>query len=320
MNRSKYHNKYDPLLDDEVWAFIERTNACYPENTVNFTIEKQREIYDAMCKAFFAGYPGGITSIDSFIQSADSEIGIRQYSRQDTLAVASVIYCHGGGYVVGGLESHDDICAEICKQTGYQVFSVDYRLSPEYLHPAACQDTLQAFQYVASLNDLPIVLAGDSAGGNLVAATCHLTRKNTRKPAGQVLIYPELGGDMSKGSYVEHSEAPLLNIREVEYYAGVRGGGLTHSQDPAFSPLADNSFDELPPTVIFSAKCDPLCDDGRQYRDRITGAGGRAWWINEPGLVHGYLRARHSSDKAGASFQRIIAAIAMLGANRWEFD
>ncbi len=313
-------NKYDALLNEEVWAFIDRTNACYPEDTVNFSIEEQRQTYDAMCAEFFAGYPSGITSKDRSVRTDNVEIAVRQYGQKDTDPHAQVIYCHGGGYVVGGLESHDDICAEICKLTGYAVFSIDYRLSPEHLHPAAFLDTLNGFEYVAGLTDLPIVVVGDSAGGNLVSALCHQTRSHERKPAGQVLIYPELGGDMSTGSYVEHNDAPLLNIKDVEYYCGIRNKGQDLLGDPTYSPLSDADFSALPATVVLAAECDPLSDDGEHYCDHIKQAGGQAKFIREPGLVHGYLRARHSVKKANDSFARITAAISMLGKGGWDFE
>lgn len=324
MTSSGKSNKYDALLDKEVWAFIDRTNARYPEDTVNLSIEKQRQIYDMMCVEFFAGYPSGITSKDLSIKTDDGEIAIRQYSQNEVEPWADpqahVIYCHGGGYVVGGLESHDDICAEICKQTGYPVFSIDYRLSPEHLHPAAFRDTLNGFVHVAGLSELPIVVVGDSAGGNLVSALCHWTRSHLRKPAGQVLIYPELGGAMSTGSYVEHCAAPLLNIKDVEYYCGIRNNGKNLLDDPTYSPLGDTDFSTLPPTVVIAAECDPLSDDGKHYCNYINQVGGQAKFILEPGLIHGYLRARHSVKKAKDSFERIIAAISMLGSKRWEFD
>ena len=313
-------NKYDALLDEEVWAFIDRTNACYPEDTVNRSIDEQRKIYDAMCAEFSVGYPSGMTRKDLSIETDDGEIAIRQYVQKEVDPLAHVIYCHGGGYVVGGLESHDDICAEICKQTGYSVFSIDYRLSPEHLHPAAFLDTLSGFEHVAGLTELPIVVVGDSAGGNLVSALCHQTRSHKRTPVGQVLIYPELGGDLSTGSYVEHCDAPLLNIKDVEYYSGIRNNGRDLPDDPTYSPLGDTDFSALPATVVLAAECDPLSDDGEHYCDHIKQAGGQAKFIREPGLVHGYLRARHSVKKANDSFARITTAVSMLGSGRWEFD
>ncbi|MCF6322584.1 MAG: alpha/beta hydrolase [Rhizobiaceae bacterium] len=318
-NRVDYPEKYNALIDEETWAFIEHTNTWYPPDVAAMPIEKNREIYNAMCREFFNGYPQEVVSSDQTINVAHGKVACRLYSSEIVKARACVVYGHGGGFVVGGLDSHDDICAEICAATGFNVFSIDYRLSPEHAHPAAFDDMLAGFEYTAEQNDLPIVMAGDSAGATLAAAVCHQTRGAKRKPVGQVLIYPSLGGDMSKGSYVEHGDAPLLNIKDMSFYTGIRSGGSDFSSDPSYAPLVDRDFSQLPPSVIISAQCDLLSDDGREYRDRILQAGGRAVWFNETGLVHGYLRARHSVERAKGSFTRFVDAISMLGEGRWSY-
>ena len=308
---------YSVLIDDETWAFINRTNSFYPPDATDLTIEQQRDVYDEMCRAFFAGYPKTVSSTDRFVDAGDRQIPIRVYEENGTEPVAICLYFHGGGFVVGGLDSHDDVCADLCDATGFRVISVDYRLAPEHLHPASFRDCLAVFEHVAATSDQPIVLCGDSAGGNLAAAVTHHVRRHERAPVGQVLIYPGLGGDTEQGSYLTHAEAPMLRTRDTLYYANVRGGGFNWSTDPRFAPLNDTDFTGLPPTVVISAECDPLSDDGRQYCDKIAAAGGRAIWNNEPGLVHAYLRARHSVERARASFRRIGTALHLLGQRRW---
>jgi acetyl esterase len=308
---------YRKLIDAETWAFIERTSAWYPPETVDYTIERQREIYDRMCREFFSGYPEGVTAETMAIEASGRSIPVRLYRPGLSDGPAVVLYFHGGGFILGGLDSHDDVCAELCGRTGYTVVSVDYRLAPEHRHPAAFDDALAAFEWAISAFAQPIVLAGDSAGGNLAAAVSHATRGHPRRPAGQVLIYPGLGGDTSRGSYVRHAEAPMLNVRDLEFYRQARGGGPQEDADPTLAPLADTDFSGLPPTVAITAECDPLSSDGETYRDRIVAAGGKAFWREEQGLVHGYLRARHSVRRAEASFTRIVDAIAALGKGEW---
>src|SRR5690606_8464732 len=97
-----------------------------------------------------------------------------------------------------------------------------------------------------------------------------------RRPVGQVLIYPGLGGDRTSGSYVTHAEAPQLTLRDLEFYKDVRTGGVDRAGDATLSPLADTDFSGLPPTVAITAECDPLSSDGEAYRDRIRAAGGKA--------------------------------------------
>lgn len=307
---------YKALIDAETWAFIERTNSYYPPDTIDYTIAQQREIYDRMCREFFAGYPEGVAVETSAIATPTNDIPIRIYQSAPQ-AKATVLYFHGGGFILGGLDSHDDVCAELCGRTGYEVVSVDYRLAPEHLHPAAFDDVMSAFEWATANRDHPIVLCGDSAGGNLAAAVSHATRGHQRKPIGQVLIYPGLGGDRSRGSYVTHAEAPMLTVRDLEFYKNVRTGGVDGTGDITLSPLADGDFANLPPTVLITAECDPLSSDGEAYRARVAAAGGRAYWFEEPGLVHGYLRARHTVGRARASFTRIVDAVAALGTGEW---
>jgi acetyl esterase len=304
---------YRTLIDAETWAFIERTNAWYPPETVEYSIAQQREIYDNMCREFLAFYPEGVTAETTSIATQGRDIPIRVYRIAERPA-AAVVYFHGGGVVVGGLESHVDVCAELCARTGYEVVSVDYRLAPEHVHPAQFDDALAAYEWTTARYDVPIVLAGDSAGGNLAASVSHATRRSPKKPAGQVLIYPGLGGDPSRGSYVTHAEAPMLTARDLDFYRHVRTGGRDdYPGDATLSPLADADFSGLPPMVVISAECDPLSSDGETYRDKILAAGGRAVWHEEKGLVHGYLRARHSVGRAGRSFTRIVDAVRALG-------
>jgi acetyl esterase len=310
---------YAKLIDAETWAFIDRTNSFYPPDAVDHSVEDQRRTYDRMCEAFHAGYPDGVSAADSAVETPSHKVPIRIYRNAEPNGAALVLYFHGGGFILGGLESHDDVCAEICQRTGFEVVSVDYRLVPEHIHPAAYDDCRAAFEWAAKAYRQPIVLCGDSAGGNLAAAVSHATRGHARAPVGQVLIYPGFGGDLSKGSYVTHAEAPLLTVRDMDYYKQMRSGGKDVSKDATFAAFNDSDFSRLPPTVIISAECDPLSDDGRDYRDRVLAEGGRAFWFNETGLVHGYLRARHSVARARESFTRIVDAVRSLGKGEWNY-
>ena len=114
-----------------------------------------------------------------------------------------------------------------------------------------------------------------------------------------------------------HAEAPKLTVRDLEFYKHIRTGGVDLTGDITLSPLADADFSGLPPTVLITAQCDPLSSDGEAYRSRVPAAGGRAFWLEEPGLVHGYLRARHSVARARASFTRIVEAVGALGRQEW---
>jgi acetyl esterase len=299
---------YRALLDKEVWAFLDETARHYPENAVDFTVAEQRVVYDKMCAAFDQGRPSDVSTTDAPLGGVPCRI----YSPA-TAPSGTIFFCHGGGFVVGGLDSHDSICAEFCSITGLRVVSADYRMSPENPHPDDFNDAWSAFEALCAAYDGPVVLCGDSAGGNLVAAIAHYARgRIDGRITGQLLIYPGLGGDQSKGSYVTHAEALGLSTRDLEFYSTIRAGGEDKTGDPTFGPLYDTDFSGLPLTVIITAQCDPLADDGGAYRDALIAAGGKAIWINEAGLVHAYLRARIMSAKAAASFDRMTQSLSAL--------
>ena len=206
---TNYHTSIDP----EVWGFIEKTNRCYPDDTASRTIEEQRNIYDAMCVEFRKPRPQNLSVREKLI----SNISTRIYGEKSE---SEILYFHGGGFVVGGLESHDDICAEICDFTGLRLTAVAYPLSPKHLHPSAYTAARAVVEHI--VQDKKVILVGDSAGGNLAAAIAgNFTHPNI---VGQVLIYPALGGDVNKGSYITHANAPMLTRDDILIYENIRGG------------------------------------------------------------------------------------------------
>ena len=289
---------YRDLIDAATWGFIQRSISFFPPDAVDHSVAAQRATYDRMCAAFRAPRPEGLEVRDQPLAGQPCRIyGARIYGA----GAATVLYAHGGGFVVGGLDSHDDVCAEIAAATAARVVSVDYRLAPEHLHPAAYLDVLAVAQALPG----PLVLAGDSAGGTLVASVAHALRGRADL-RGLLLIYPALGGDRTRGSYVQHAQAPMLSTADVVWYAQTRHGGAEPARpDVTTGALHDADFRGLPPVVVASAECDPLADDGRDYVARIRAAGGQAEWLLDQGLVHGWLRARHSVPRARAAFDRI---------------
>ncbi len=305
--------RYDEMLDAEMRAFIAHTAEHYPPDATDLSIPEQRSVYDALCRAFHQGYPEGVRAEDA---DADG-VPARIYRTEG--AEATVAYFHGGGFILGGVESHDDVCAEICARTGCRVVSVDYRLAPEHVHPAAFDDCLAATRWMLAAFDGAVVLSGDSAGGTLAASVTHALRGETDRIRGQLLIYPALGSDMDSGAWLEHADAPMLTREDAVFYTRLRTGGGEPVRDWTYAVLHDRDFSGVPPTIVVAAALDPLVDDGRMYRDALRAAGGRAEWISEAGLVHGYLRARAMSVKARRSFDRIVSDIRSLVRGIWPY-
>jgi len=288
---------YSRLIDAEVLAFIDETQSFYGEDITAEDWAGQRRIYNAMASHFHAGRPEGLAVCDERIDG----VPVRRYGAPSEI---SILYAHGGGFVLGGLDSHDDVCAEIAAATGRQVISLDYRLAPEHPHPAAYEDMVAVAGSV--VENGPVILCGDSAGAALCAAYC-----GTIPGPGilaQVLIYPFLGFPPEGGSFDTHAHAPLLSRDDMTVFAKTAGGDCA---DPRFCPAAGD-LSRLPKTFLFAAEYDPLCDDAVRYRDAAVAAGAQAVAHIDRGLVHGWLRARHRSRRAAESFRRILECLSSI--------
>ena len=314
-----------PIPDDpEVVEFIERTLAFYPADSYAKSIEENRALYDAYAEAFREPRPEGVGAEDFAIpaEGPSRNIPCRRYLTPGAdRAGPMVMYVHGGGFILGGLESHDDACSGIAEQTGLEVVAVDYRLAPEAKHPSQLDDVDAAFLALAA-SGRKIVAAGDSGGAALIAAL--LMRRKARggaMPDGQVMIYGGFGGDRTKGSYIENANAPLLKTKEGDTYANARiepGQDLAAlRRDPEFSPLSATDFAGLPQAFVVAADIDPIRDDSFDWAARLKAAGVPVELRNEPHLVHGYLRARHMSKRAADSFAAICEAISRMAQGRF---
>ncbi len=313
--------RYAFLEEPGIRRFVIETEALYPADAVNFSIDEQRASYDRLCSHFRKPRPLGVEVDDGAVLGPAGPVPIRIYRRSEGFDGALLLYLHGGGFVLGGLDSHDDICAELCDRAYVTVVAVEYRLAPEHRFPAAFEDCLAVFNAIADghmdfgLNPSRILIAGDSAGGNLAASLClRLRDEGRRKPLGQILIYPGLGGDRSRGSYVQHANAPGLTTADTQYYKLVYVGPPDHpNHESKFAyPLKETNYRGLPPAFLVAAQWDPLRDDCFDYAHRLQTVGVVAQVRHESLLVHAFLRARHMSPAAAASFAAIVEAVKSL--------
>lgn len=293
-----------PMPTEEgILAFHKRCEDFYPADAVDADIAQQRAWYDALCAAFDAPPPAGMTKEDGLVAE---RIPIRRYRPARVTSRTRLFYIHGGGFVVGSLASHDAICAEISEAAGAELVSVDYRLSPEHVWPAAFDDCWAVLVELL-LERHPLVVIGDSAGGNLAAGLVLKARdEGLRGIAGQALIYPGLGGDLASGSYVEMAEAPGLSTADVAYYRDVYAA--PQEQAHAF-PLRAENLAGLPPAFITGAFFDPLRDDARAYAARLILAGVPVEYREEKQMIHAWLRARFMSEGARAGFAALCGAV-----------
>jgi acetyl esterase len=284
-----------------ILEFLDICAGFYPADAVDASIDRQRQWYDALCARFDHPLPGGMSFDDEMLF-----VPIRRYRPAQVTTDTILLYLHGGGFVVGSLDSHHAICAEIADFSGAELVSVDYRLAPEHIWPAQSDDCFGVLKQLLG-QGRKVVVIGDSAGGNLAAGlTLRARDEGLSGIVGQVLIYPALGGDLVSGSYLEMSNAPGLTTADVAYYRAVL---KAPEGEPVAHPLLSRDFSGLPPAYITAAHFDPLRDDGRLYAERLLQAGVQATFRDEPQMVHAWLRARHMSDGARAGFAALCAAI-----------
>ena len=220
-----------------------------------------------------------------------------------------VIFVHGGAFIKGSLDSGDGNAWGISDQTDAVVISVDYRLAPEFIYPAAVTDVYGVLCYIAShaaelgIDARRIALWGDSAGGNLAAAASLMARdKGEPVISAQVLVYPVLTDEQVSGSYVTYADSPGLTTAAckeswVQYLRGGRADGELYA-----APLKTDDLRGLPPAFIHFAEIDPLADDSPAYSERLTAAGVPATLRCAKGMIHGFLRARFSGSTAANEF------------------
>lgn len=260
---------------------------------------------------------------DRFIPVEGGAVGARMYV---PLAHKSgprpiVVYYHGGGFVLGSLDSHDGECRALAAETGAIVVAIDYRLAPEHRFPTAAQDALAAFRWVAqnaaSMGGDParIAVAGDSAGGNLSAVVALETRGDAVRPCFQLLVYPATDMTRSHPSHRYFREDLLLTESSIDSFLANYLRNDADQRDPLASPLLASDHAGLPPALVLTAGFDPLRDEGKAYADKLAAAGVPVEYRCYEGLVHGFFsmsgaihEARRALDDSIAGLRRAFSA------------
>lgn len=226
-----------------------------------------------------------------------------------------VVYFHGGGHVVGDLDSHDPVCRHLARDVPALVLAVDYRLGPEDPFPAAVDDALAAFRFAhanaESLGADPgrIAVAGDSAGGNVAAAAAQLAVAGGGPvPAFQALIYPVTDYSRVRRSRTLFAEGFFLTARQMDWYRDHYLSSHEDRADPRASPIL-GELEGLPPAYVVTAGFDPLRDEGEAYAHALDAAGVEVTLRRESDLVHGFVNAVGLGGRAAEATADIAAAI-----------
>jgi acetyl esterase len=241
------------------------------------------------------------------------EIRLRLYWPQTAVPVPAVVYYHGGGHVIGSLDTHDFVARNLCGGTGALVASVDYRMGPEHKFPAAVDDSFAALQWVhanaESLGADPgrIGVHGDSAGGNLAAVVALLARDaGSPRLRLQSLVYPVTDYTMSGGSYERYATGyGILTRNAMVWFRNHYLRSLEDAQDWRASPISAAGLAGVAPAIVITAECDVLNDDGERYSEALRRAGVPVEYKEYPGMIHAFFGMVPAVDNA-MSAQRLV--------------
>ena len=281
--------------------------------------EEARQIFEATAPALNVRPEGIFRSEDRWIDGVEGKILIRIYTPHEPAPgelLPILVFYHGGGFVIGSLDSYDNLCRAIANRTDCIVVSVDYRLAPEHKFPAAVDDALEAYQWVIDhAGELDgdagrMAIGGDSAGGNITAVTAIGIRdEGYMVPLLQILIYPVAGGAPETPSHYEFAEGLLLTRASILWFYDQYLDRPEDVTDPRFAPLLADDLSDLPPALVIVAGHDPLRDEGIAYADRLGQAGVEAELVNYEGMVHGFLSLADAVDQGKLAIDRVATAL-----------
>jgi acetyl esterase len=227
-----------------------------------------------------------------------------------------LVYYHGGGWVIGDLDTHDTLCRELANGAGCAVVAVDYRMAPEHRFPAAVDDSLAALRWIQreaaslGLDATRLAVGGDSAGGNL-AAVVAIAARDAGEPdlAFQLLIYPATDQRRGAASHAINGQGYLLTRDTIAYFHDHYIADAAQDLDWRASPLLHPELSRLPPALVLTAGYDPLRDEGLHYAQRLSEAGNRATHINFERQIHGFITMGKVIDEANAAVALCAAAL-----------
>jgi acetyl esterase len=242
-------------------------------------------------------------------------VRVRVYRPEGEEPFAGLLWFHGGGWVIGSLDTHDRICRALCRRAGALVCSVDYRLAPEHRFPAALEDAWAATRWVADqavalgVDPARLAVGGDSSGGNLAAAVALQARRAGLPLTLQALVYPVTDHRFDTASYDEFADGYGLTGEGMrwfwEQYLGPAGNGSAVEA----SPLRAADLRDVAPALVLTAEADVLRDEGEAYAGRLLAAGVPVTLTRYAGMVHGFLRHGGIVDRAHDALDEIAAAL-----------
>jgi acetyl esterase len=304
-------------LDRETEALLHWASSAPSTPLWSLSPEQARDEYRRMLLKTEIEPPVIGETSDLAVSGPDEPMRLRQYvpTKVGGTGGAAILFIHGGGCVIGDIESHDVFCRTLCHDTEATVFSLDYRLAPEHQFPAAVEDSVAAIEWLSheaaalGLDPTRIAIAGDSAGGGLAAVALHETKDRLVAPVrAQALIYPALdlrGRLPSRKDLADHF---LLPQDMIQWFFGHYFGQAWPIADPRAIPALYEDFSGLPPALIVTAGHDPLRDEGAEYASTLAAAGVPVDYECSEGTIHGFMNMGRVLRKAHGHTRRRLAA------------
>ena len=241
--------------------------------------------------------PSGIKITDHYINTNDNEIKVREYSPESIGNIyPAVVYFHGGGWVIGSIDSHEAFTGFLAKELNAKVFSVDYRLAPEHPFPMPLADCEAAYNWIKDnaldlgINPNRVSVGGDSAGGNLAAALCvKCQQEELAMPKAQLLIYPVTDLSLDNPSIDEMADGFFLTKDSMRFFREQYLENEDLVKDPLVSPLFAEDLSGHPPAVVVTAGFDPLRDEGDKYAQALRQANVEIYHRTHDSYIHGFV-------------------------------
>jgi acetyl esterase len=297
-------------LDPDNQQVLEMMKAAGRPPVADLQPDEARKMYRASRGALQPDLPDMAELRDLAAPGPAGTIPLRLYRGMGTKPgpLPVLVFYHGGGYVIGDLDTHDYVCRKIANVAQCCVIAVDYRLAPEHRFPAAVEDSAAALRWIVreanslSIDPSRVAVGGDSAGGNLSANMAHLARDgDVPSLCFQMLLYPGTDMSMSQPSYGRDFTQFPLSVEAVKYFIGHYLRDKNDYVDPRAAPLLAVNFKELAPAFILTAGYDPLVDEGMAYARKLEDSGARVTLVHMSDQMHGFLtmgRVIRASDTA----------------------
>jgi acetyl esterase len=304
-------------LDPQARVLLDQLAAAGRPPIWEATLADARLGWEALVALGTGGASAPVASVENrTIPGPNGEIPVRVYAAEGSGPRPALVWFHGGGFVIGSLDSYDSLCRDLVVGSGCSIVSVDYRLAPEHPFPAGVDDCYAATEWVAKnagqlgIDPTRLAVGGDSAGGNLACVVTQMARANGGPDiAFQLLVYPGTDWDMDAPSMQENGSGYLLERESVRWFRDQYLTSADQEDDWRASPLRAESLAGLPPALVITAEFDPIRDYGERYAERLKDDDVAVTLHRYDGMIHGFVSVPGLLDAGRAAIAECAVAL-----------